>query len=888
MDNFLLKTKIQIPPKPHRALTRSRLVQALESSLPHYKLALISAPAGYGKTTLLTQWAHTSRFPVVWLSLGEQDDDLERFLRYLLAGWQQVQPKISESQLSLLLGAMSPDIKAVLPAFINAASDYTEHTVFVLDDYHLIEDSKIHEAVGYLLDNLPPKLHFLLSGRTEPPLPLARYRARNMIFELQTRDLRFSAQETKDFFNTRIGLNLEPEQIAPIQTKLEGWAAGLQLAALALRQSEKLDELLLSGRHRFIAEYLSEDVLAKLPHDIQQFLLQTSITDRLCASLCEAITGMEAGQQVLENLERNNLFIVALDDNRVWFRYHRLFADFLKEELNRRQSDEVVQLHQRATHWYLAHDLPEQAFHHAVQGQDIESVLQIFENFIQAKLVGGEFKLIKNWLDSLPKDWFAEYPIFGLIRTGYLLFTGQFGACMRCIDEVEQNLTTAGKDDSSPQMARVKAVRCSIACFQNDLGQAQVFAGQAFQHLPDEDTLFRGILLGSLGDTYRRNGLWKEARECYLEMLGFIEAPNFRVQSVHVFGALADLYLRQGNLNDAASYWNKALDAIRDQENWGRIPLPLIGWVHIRLAEILYQWNELGKAREHLTRGLERADLGGDVRGLIAGFLIAGRLELTEGKLEAAQDYLEQARPLVEKAQFFHWIDRFEGFQLELWLVQDKLRTAVNWTDKKLQEGDEDGPPESEVTQLAIVRVLIIKGDLPSLERALSLIKTILQKAESEGRTGVRIETLALQALAFERRADTANALTSLEHALRLAEPEGYLRIFVDLGLSMARLLQKAQSRDVMPDYVNKLLSAYGEDLQQTAGTAKELTEPLTDREREILGYLAAGLTNQEIAEELVISSETVKKHASNIYGKLGVGSRTEAASRARELNLLG
>jgi len=884
MDTSLLTTKYQIPPNPHRALQRHHLIETLEDNLPHFKLILISAPAGYGKTTLLTQWVHTSRFPHAWLSLSEQDDDLERFLRYLLAGWQQAQPGIRNSPLSLLLGAMSPEIEAVLPAFINAASDNAEHMIFVLDDYHLIEETTIHEALTYLLEHMPPNLHFVLSCRAEPPLPLARYRARNAMLELHSSDLRFTVKETQDFLRTRMGLELATEQIAPIHTQLEGWAAGLQLAALSVQQRGKTEEIVLSGRHRFIADYLSEEVFENLSPDIQLFLLQTSITDRLCASLCEAIIGLEGGQQILETLERDNLFLIALDDDRVWFRYHPIFANFLNAELKRRHPDEPVQLHQRAACWYLDHNLPEQAFPHALEGQEMGIVSKIFENHIQAKLIGGEFRLVKNWLDSLPKTWYSENPFFGLIRIGYLLFTGQFGASLRSVEEVEQKLASSGKDDASPQMARINAMRCSIACFQNDLDQARTFANQAFQHLPDGDYLFRGILLGSLGDTYRRNGLWKEAKACYLEMLDFIEASNSTVFSVHIFGALADLYLRQGSLQDAVGYWNKALDAIRDRESWGHIPLPLIGWVHIRMGEIFYQWNELSETREHLTLGLERAELGGDVRGQIAGYLITSRLELSEGNIDAALANLEQARPLVEKAQFSHWNSYFERLQLELWLAQDRLRAAVNWTDKMLQEIAHDGHSESEVIQLAIVRALIIKGDPASLQQALPLISTLLQKAESEGRMGIKIEALALQALAYDRRTDIPNAMSSLEHALHLAETEGYLRLFIDLGPSMAHLLQEARSRRVMPGYVKRLLDAYKGEPGQTTTFAQTLVEPLTGREQEILGLLAAGLTNTEIADQLVISPETVKKHASNIYGKLGVGSRTEAAAKAREL----
>jgi LuxR family maltose regulon positive regulatory protein len=458
---------------------------------------------------------------------------------------------------------------------------------------------------------------------------------------------------------------------------------------------------------------------------------------------------------------------------------------------------------------------------------------------------------------------------------------------VRCLDEVEQQLATTAKADLGSQLAWVKAVRCAIACFQNDLPQAESLAGQAFQDLSADDHFFQAIIYGSLGDTYRRNSRWTKAKECYVRLLDFIHAPAFQLQAIHVFGALADLDLRQGHLRDAAGYWQKALTAIRERSNWGRLPLPLTGWVYIRLAELHYEWNELAEAREHLARGLERAELGDDIRAMIAGYLIGGQLKLTDGDLDSAAAYLEQARPLVEQAQFSHWISRFERFQLTLWLAQDRLRTAVIWSDQMLADQMLTERPESEGAQLAIAYVLIIKGDPLSLERALALLKALLQTAQDEDLLGIQIESLLLQALAQWHLSEQLKAMTSLERALRLAEPEGYIRRFADYGLDLARLLQEAQARKVMPGYVETLLSAFGSDMSSPIPDQQVLPEPLTKREEEILELIAAGLTNPEIAETLVISPGTVKKHAGHIYGKLGVHSRTEAAARARELDLL-
>ena len=883
-----MPTKVHIPRVAGQTIKRPRLVDVLESGLPDCKLVLLAAPAGYGKTTLLSQWARTSRFQFAWLSLGEEDNHLERFLRYVFRAWEQVQPAIRESALGVMLEGSMPEVQAVLAAFINQANEAPGHIVLVLDDYHLVEEASIHQALAYLLDHLPQSLHFALSSRTDPPLPLPRYRARAEMLELRAAELQFLPEETEHYINHTEQLDLSTGELEKLQTQTEGWAAALRLVGLTQKRGQAATgTAAVTGKQRFIADYLGQEVLARLPIGMQRFLLETSILDQLCSPLCEAVTAAEDGQGMLERLERENMFLVALDDNRQWYRYHSLFADYLQEELARRHPGKVQGLHQRAALWHLEHDLPEQAYRHSLAAGDLELMRRVFDRYANAKLLAGELGDLKGWLDGLPADWLSAYPAFGLARAGYLAYTGAIEACLLVVDQVEKSLSPTESQDARQQLAKVNSVRCYMACMGNDLSQAEAYAGQALNDLPEDDLGFQPGIYAALGDTYRQNGLWVEARRCYLKALDFAQSPTVRVQSAHLYGALADLELRQGRLHSASGYWEKALASVQEKENWGRIPLPVTGWIYTRKAELLYEWNELEAAEDHLARGIKRAGLGGDLRTQTAANILYARLNLALGEVDQAASYLEQARSLAEPAAFPDWLESYERCRLDLWLAEGRLKTAVARAGEIMGSGILEGRPESVPVELGIARVWIEKGDRRSIEHAQELLERTLTSVENQGRAGLAIETIALLALTSWTQGDHPGALSFLERSLRIAEPESYIRCYVDLGLSMGRLLQKARSRGVMADYVAKLLEAYGSGLSSSVSTTPALPEPLTPREQEILELLAAGLTNREIAGEVVISPETVKKHVASISGKLGARNRTEAVARAREWDLL-
>jgi LuxR family maltose regulon positive regulatory protein len=672
---------------------------------------------------------------------------------------------------------------------------------------------------------------------------------------------------------------------------MEGWATGLQLVGLTLRQRPAPADIDLgSGRHRHVADYLAEEVLGHLPEVTRAFLFQTSILDRLNHSLCVAVTGNERSQEMLESLEGANLFLMPMDDSRAWFRYHRLFAGFLQQRLNRQFTDQVDDLHVRAARWHLAHDLPEQAFSHALKGNDIDLVSQVLEGYVAPLMFSGEVGVVVGWFDALPESWLANRPDLMISRAAFLLLTGQPAAAVRIMEHLGQ---ASAPDDPGGRraVARTNALRCFMACFRNDLPEALTHANRAFQQLPPEDVAFRANIFHALGDTYRSNRQWDEARANYLKVLEWAslsgQHPTIRIITVHSYSALADLELRRGRLRSAQEYWIRALDSIRQRRTWEHYPLPVTGWIHLRLGELAYERNNLEQARDYVARGLERAELGGEPQALIAGRVIMARLELTDGRPDSAERLLAGAQTLLDESSFPDWRGPFERCRTSLWRAQANHRSIDAWVDAMLAGEASGAQASGEDARLALTAVLLHRGDAYSLERARELLQRIIATAEMHDLLGVLVEALTLRAVAHERQANTPAMLIDLEQALRLAEPEGYVRRVVDLGLPIARLLQEVRKRGVMPEYASRLLAAFGGDVGTTPPGDTMLVEPLSARELDVLRLIASGLSNREIAGELFVSPETVKKHTGNIYGKLGVRGRIEAVTRARSLAII-
>ena len=893
MDTELLATQLVIPPPTRHLVARERLCTALELGVPDARLTLVAAPAGYGKTTLLAQWARSSSLPVAWLTAEEQENDPARFFRGFLLAWERVQPGIRASRAGLLLGGDSPDLNAVLGAIVRLAGESNRHLGFVLDDVHLITNGEIHRALDSLLDHLPPTVHLVVAGREAPPLSLSRRRARNELLELQTSDVRLDFGEAREFLNQRMGVDLAEHDIEWLQEQLEGWVAGLQLVGLTLRHRPDADiRQEVGGRHRHIADYLSDDVFNRLPKPTQAFLLQTSILARLCHPLCAAVTGASQSQAMLDSLERANLFVVPLDDHRIWFRYHRLFATFLATLLAERYAPaEIRALHVRAARWYLDHELPEEAFQHALDGDDIETATAVIDRYIHPKMFGGEFRVVAKWVASLPEPWLASRPGLALAEAQTLLFSGQPEACSRRLDDVDRLAREGHAEPPRQWAARATAIRCIIACHSGDLAGAEEHAERALGELPVTDYEYRAHIYHALGEIYREHRRWEEARENYLLAFDLLQdksfAPSARLLIIHVFGALADLELRQGRMHKAAGYWSRAQAAIEDRAQWGSVALPISGWVYLRIGELHYEWDDLATARSLASSGLERTTLGDDAQGMLAGNVVLARLEMTDGNLESAETHLELARTLLDASPFPDWEGRFDRCQIDLWIAQGKSREFAAWLDETLGHEHSSRRPVTAPTLLAIARGLLHTGGTEALAQAGALLDRVIVTSNERGETGVRIEAYALRAMLQDQRGQETGMLVDLEHALRDAEPEGYVRLFADLGPPMAALLREARSRGVLSEYVDRLLAACGGVADEITGWQSPLVEPLSPRELDVLQLMSAGLSNREIAASLFVSPETVKKHAGSIYGKLGVRGRIEAVTRARLLDLI-
>ena len=878
-------------------------------------MTLISAPAGFGKTTLLSEWRMMhlgSEYPLAWVSLEEADNDLTRFLFYLVGALRAIEADVGDATLASLRSPQPPPIESLLTALVNEISEIPKDFALVLDDYHLIANEAVHETIVFLLDHLPPQAHLVIASRTDPPLPLARLRARGQLTELRAHDLRFTPEETAAFLRGAMGLDLPEESVVALEERTEGWVAGLQLAALSMRGREDISGFIadLKGSNRYVLDYLAEEVLRRQPEDTGSFLLQTSILERLSGPLCDAVTDRADGQEILQRLEQENLFTVPLDDERRWYRYHHLFSEFLRERLRRTRPDLEPQLHHRASGWYERDGLVQEAVGHALAAGDLENAARLIEENFREMLAQGEATSLLSWMEGLPEELLRSRPWLCIPCAWALLITGQLEAAEARVNDLESMVDAAGSpmegreippggEELAAVSGEAAAIRAYIVRNRGEVLRSIELSRRALGLLPEDNLTLRGILAYLLGGAYSMSGDLAAAREYLSEAITTNQRAGNAFAALLATRGLAELQVMGGHLHRAADLYRQALLLAQQR------PFPAAGLAHVGMGELLYEWDDLDGAMRHLTEGIELGEQSGGTSIVLPGHALLARVKWArgdpEGALRAIRDDETTAQGLTPSSRD---LNRIVAYGARLRLAQGDLGGAARLLEERRIGANDDLDHLNVLEHLVLARVLIARSEL---DVALDLLERSLEVAEATGSMGSAIEILAVEAQALDARGDKAGAMTALGRALSLAEPEGYVRTFVDEGEPMATLLQRwlrAQRKgrpsssgpqNASPEYVRRLLAAFrrpsGSRALDTgpdnARAAQPLPDPLSERELEVLRLIADGKSNREISGQLYITIDTVKKHLTHIFAKLDVRSRTQAVAHARELGLV-
>ena len=897
----LLATKLHVPRPRTQLVHRSHLIERLQQGMER-TLTLVSAPAGFGKTTLLAQWLAERRTIVAWLSLEAEDNEPIRFFSYVLTALQTLHSQLGTIARALLEASQGTPVEYVLTVLTN---DILEHSTgdfaLVLDDYHVIEADTIHRGMAFLLEHLPPQMHLIMATRADPPLPLARLRARGQLTEVRAADLRFDANEASGFLHTVMGLDLPAPAVAALERRTEGWIAGLQLAALSLQGRTDISAFLsaFTGSHRFILDYLSEEVLSHQSAVVQSFLLSTSILERLSGPLCDVVTGQQEGQATLAALDQANLFVVPLDDERHWYRYHHLFAEVLSNRLQQTDPSLVPQLHLRASAWYEQQGLFVEAVQHALAASDVERAADLIEHIDVGSWAGfGEHVYrVLDWLERLPDALVRIRPLLCIAHAVALMFTNQLREAEARLQAAERCLE-AGVSAEQARMLRgqVLAIRGNIARYTGDLVHCVVLSQQALHLLPEVEMTTRPIARMNAAHAFLVSGdVTARPERLAADTVTSMRATGTPSGTLRSLTTLARLQVVQGRLRQAAATYEEAARVAPARESLQA----LVGSpaYYFGLGDVLREWNVLDVAEPTLSQGMElvRGSLTVGAEMVTLGYMTLARLQMARAEHNQALTTLDTFTHLGQERSFASYlIARGAAIRAHVGLAQGNLRAATSWVEQSgiSTENDDLGYlREREYLTLARVRIAQRRED-PSAsfyQNTFQLLDRLLQDAEAKARRSSILELLLLQSLAKEAQGERDEAFSRLKQTLSLAEPEGYVRLFVDEGAPMLALLRQARVRGIVPHYVAMLLTAFGEpmDAARLSSHSGALIEPLTEREREVLQLLAEGASNREIAQRLILSVGTVKKYVYNICGKLGVQSRTQALARARALHLL-
>jgi LuxR family maltose regulon positive regulatory protein len=903
MANPLLETKLYVPRWRHGLVARPRLKERLNRGA-ETKLTLVSAPAGFGKTTLLAEWltaAPADNPSAAWLSLDQRENHAASFWSYLVAALQTVKPSVGASAISLLQSPRPPPIEAVLTLLLNELSAMSTDVMLVLDDYHVIDTREIHDGMVFLLDHLPPRLHLVIASRADPPLPLARLRGRGELVEIRAEDLRFAPDEVASYFHDSMGLDLSAQDVAVLEGRTEGWIAALQLAALSMQGRSDFTGFIASfaGDDRYIVDYLVEEVLQRQPESVRSFLRNTSILDRLSGPLCDAVTGQDSGPGVgktmLEALERANLFVVPLDDRRHWYRYHHLFADVLHARLLDEQPDRVPDLHRRASAWFERNGEPSEAIRHALAADDFAKAADLIELAVPALRRNRQEAAFLGWLAALPDELVRVRPVLSAHYGGALLTSGQLEGVEARLRDAERWLDTpadtADKREPSHGIVVVEeeefrrlpgsiAVwRAGLALVLGHLAETEGYARRALELVPEDDLLGRGGAAALLGLATWARGDLESAHRTYTAGMQSVQRAGHISDVISGARFLADIRVGQGRLHEALRTYEQALQLAAEQGE----PVPRgTADLYVGLSELQCERDDLQAATQHLLTGKELGERTGFPPSRARWCVAMARVQEALGDPDGALDLLDEAERTYVP-YFSPNVRPVAALKARIWVGHGRMREALGWARAQGLSVEDDLSYVREFEHITFARMLLASGAMPD---AMRLLERLLRAADDGARAGSVIEILVVQALAHEMRGDIAAALVPLELALTLAEPEGYVRMFVDEGPHIVALLQAAAKRRIAPGYVQRLLTHSGAATGEPHAR-QNLIEPLTERELDVLRLLGTELNGPEIARHLTVSLNTVRTHTKNLYTKLGVNSRRAAVRRAEELALL-
>ena len=908
----VLATKLHVPTPQQGFVPRPRLIAQVDEGLAR-GLILVCAPAGFGKSSLLADWSRRGRQPVAWLSVDPGDNDPARLWRHVVAAMDRIRPGMTALIAPLLGPPPPPTFEGLVTVLINALAEQPGDVVLVLDDYDLIETEAVRASVSFLIEHRPPSLHLVLACRADPLLPLARLRARGKLAELRAAELRFTADEAAALLDRAVGpdLRLPATDVEALATRTEGWAAGLQLAALSLQDRSDAAGFVetFSGSHRHVLDYLTEEVLERQPEPMRTFLLETSVLERLSGGLCDAVTGRRDGQEMLEAIERANLFLVSLDDVRSWWRYHRVFADLLRVRMQHLHPERALDLHRNAAAWHEEHGQADDAVRHALDAGDQPLAIRLVERHFDALYLRSQGATLERWLAPLDAELVERRPRLLMARALLAGFSGHLDEVEATVDAAERALADAPDEPYEPSVGRaasgltnvsaaIATERAYLCQLRGDAERTASYAARALAELGDAASMQASVARGHLAIADWLRGHVALAERAFSALFGGWLASGEPTMTAWGCLELGQMQRAQGRLEAALETYQQTLAKTAPM---GRPALPVAGVAYVGMAELAYERNGLEDALRLVVEGIGLCRQLAYTQPLANGLAALAWIRRAMGDAAGASDAIAEARDVAPGPQVVTLLNPVPARWAQLLLAQGEIAVAAAWTEER-GLGAADAPGYRREREYLVLARVLIAQDQP--DQAVPLLDRLHADATAQDRTGSLIEIRTLGALALANAGDEADAVAALTEALILAHPQRWLRVFVDEGPPMAALLGRlAATQDaevaaggVPLDYLGALLGAFEADAERTAarrsGRAKTavipgLVEPLSERELEVLHLLAAGRANREIAAELYVTLDTVKKHVTHILGKLGVANRTQAAARARSLGLL-